>query len=78
MGSVTNYALSWDANLKTIQQCQLEAQRETDGMASTEYSYRVSRVLSRAPGEMDGVVSRERVRCVPTLPDYRSEYARTM
>jgi hypothetical protein len=38
MGSVTNYALSWDANLKTIQQCQLEAQRETDGMVSTEYS----------------------------------------
>ena len=32
MGSVTNYALSWDANLKTIQQCQLEAQRDTDGM----------------------------------------------
>lgn len=32
MGSVTNYALSWDANLKTIQQCQLEAQRETDDM----------------------------------------------
>ena len=38
MGSVTNYALSWDANLKTIQQCQLEALRETDGMVSTEYS----------------------------------------
>ena len=35
MGSVTNYALSWDANLKTIQQCQLEAQRETDGMVSS-------------------------------------------
>eukprot|EP00964_Phaeocystis_antarctica_P136478 scaffold100942_cov56-Phaeocystis_antarctica.AAC.1 len=37
MGSVTNYALSWDANLKTIQQCQLEAQRETDGMARTSF-----------------------------------------
>ena len=37
MGSVTNYALSWDANLKTIQQCQLEAQRETDGMVSSNY-----------------------------------------
>ena len=32
MGSVTNYALSWDANVKTIQQCHLEAQRETDEM----------------------------------------------
>lgn len=32
MGSVTNYALSWDANLKTIQQCQAEAQRETEDM----------------------------------------------
>ena len=36
MGSVTNYALSWDANLKTIQQCQLEAQRQTDGMVSSK------------------------------------------
>ena len=32
MGSLTNYALSWDANLKTIQQCQAEAQRETEEM----------------------------------------------
>ena len=37
MGSVTNYALSWDANLKTIQQCQLEAQRETDGMVNSKF-----------------------------------------
>ena len=29
---MTNYALSWDANVKTIQQCHLEAQRETDEM----------------------------------------------
>ena len=33
MGSVTNYALSWDANLKTIQQCQLEAHRESRTLA---------------------------------------------
>ena len=32
MGAMTAYALSWEANQRTVAQCQAEAQRETNGM----------------------------------------------